>query len=215
MNEFFEPRLPPPAEAEERYRRAPWLAAPRGALPGVVALERVLARTDRAAVCVTRVGAFPTGFELDLVTLTPVDRADLDPLLFGPHHHRRMGRSEDVPPDMLRFGLQFADGGKATNVGGFLPPEPGTAPTGPVIVPGGGSGGDGRWQQSFWVWPLPPQGPLLLVCEWPAAGIALTRSEIDAGVILDAAARAQVLFSDEHLPDPPVATRPPPMPHTR
>jgi hypothetical protein len=33
--------------------------------------------------------------------------------------------------------------------------------------------------------------------------IPLTRSELDAQTILDAAARAQVIFSDEHLPDPP------------
>jgi hypothetical protein len=39
-------------------------------------------------------------------------------------------------------------------------------------------------------------GPLSLVCEWPAAGIALTRVEIDAQTILDAADRAQVLFPD-------------------
>jgi hypothetical protein len=34
------------------------------------------------------------------------------------------------------------------------------------------------------------------VCEWPAAGIELTRHEIDAQNILDAAGRAQTLFPD-------------------
>jgi hypothetical protein len=43
----------------------------------------------------------------------------------------------------------------------------------------------------------------MLVCEWPAMGIPLTRSELDAQPILDAATRAQVIFSDEHLPEPP------------
>jgi hypothetical protein len=33
--------------------------------------------------------------------------------------------------------------------------------------------------------------------------IPLTRSEVDAQSILDAAARAQVIFSDEQLPEPP------------
>jgi len=34
-------------------------------------------------------------------------------------------------------------------------------------------------------------------------GISLTRIEPDARLILDAAARAQVIFSDEHLPELP------------
>jgi hypothetical protein len=33
--------------------------------------------------------------------------------------------------------------------------------------------------------------------------IPLTRSELDAQLILDAAARAKVIFSEEHLPEPP------------
>jgi len=32
------------------------------------------------------------------------------------------------------------------------------------------------------------------VCEWPAASIPLTRHEIEAQVVLDAAARAQEIF---------------------
>lgn len=45
--------------------------------------------------------------------------------------------------------------------------------------------------------------PSFLVCEWPAMDIPLTRSELDAQTIRDAASRAQVIFSDEHLPEPP------------
>jgi hypothetical protein len=62
--------------------------------------------------------------------------------------------------------------------------------------PGGGGGGGASWHQTNWVWPLPPPGPLAFVCEWPAAGIALTRTEIDAQLVLEAAERAQVIFAD-------------------
>jgi hypothetical protein len=49
-------------------------------------------------------------------------------------------------------------------------------------------------------------GPLLLACEWPALGIPLTRSEIEAEAIIEAASRAQVIFSDEDHPEwPPKA----------
>lgn len=178
-----------------------WLGAPPGTLPGVVALERVLARTGAVAVCVTRIAAYPTGFEVDLVTMTSFDGAHIDPLLFEGHRARR-GASEEVAPEFLRFGVQFADGSKATNMGRRFHPGAGSPP-GPVMIGGGGGGGSGSWRQTQWIWPLPPPGALTLVCEWPAAGIPLTSSELDARLILDAAERAQVIFSDADLPEPP------------
>ena len=215
VERFFE-SLPPAADEPPgaSYRTPPWLAPPRGTLPGVVALERVLARTELAAVCVTRLGAYPTGFEMELVTLSRSMADDLDPLLFGPPRRRHGSEAEGLPDEMLRFGVQFADGSKATNVGGDRPYDPAVAPAGPVIIPGGGGGGGGSWRQSLWVWPLPPPGPLLLVCEWPAARIPLTRSEIDARLIVDASERAQVVFSDDHLRDPPTGAGPSPVSHT-
>jgi len=181
----------------------PWVRSPEGTLPGIVALELVLARTDRVAVCVAQIAAYPSGFELELTTMAGDDARDCDPMLFGPHHHRGPCRpGAAIPSEMLRFGVQFADGAKATNTGArFRGPR--DDPEGPVMHAGGGGGGGASWRQALWVWPLPPAGSLALVCEWPAAGIAVTRHEIDARLILDAAKRAVIIFSDEHLPDPP------------
>ena len=165
-------------------------------LPGVVALELVVARTDQVAVCVSRLAGYPTGFEFELHTIAaPGQRdPDLDPLLFGPYRHRRprAGTEQQLPDDMLRFGVQFADGRRATNTGGFHHSD--DPPPGPVMHAGGGGGGGGDWRQSNWVWPLPPPGPVVFVCEWPAVGIPVTSAEIDAQLVLDAASRAQALF---------------------
>jgi hypothetical protein len=198
LNDFFEP--PPKAVVPEqrRYRIPPWFGAPRGTLPGVVGVERILARTEKVAVCATRLAAYPTGFEFDVVTMT-ADNDDLDPLMFHAHHRLHGSAGDEIPPEMLRLGVQFADGSKATNTGGFHHDR--QPPAGPVMHAGGGGGGGGSWRQTQWVWPLPPPGGLVLVCEWPAMNIPLTRSELDAQTILDAAARAQVVFSDEHLPE--------------
>ena len=186
----------------------PWFGPPRGTLPAVVPLERVLARTDKVAVCLSRLAAYPTGFEFDVVTLSAEEDHQLDPLLFPVQHrfHRGSG-DERIPREMLRIGVQFADGSKATNTGGFQ--HSSNPPSGPTMNPGGGHGGGGSWRQTFWVWPLPPPGPLILACEWPAVDIPLTRSEIASQTILDAATRAQVVFSEEHLPWPPDDNGPP------
>lgn len=199
LSDFFEPPPTPVASEPQRYRTPPWLGAPRGTLPGVVALERILAQTDKVAVCATRLAAYPTGFEFDIVTMSADDQ-ELDPLMF--HHHRmHRGATDEIPPELLRFGVQFPDGSKATNSGGFHYDR--RPPAGPVMNAGGGGGGGGSWHQTQWVWPLPPPGTLTLVCEWPAMGIPVTRVELNGQLILDAATRAQVIFSDEHLPEPP------------
>jgi hypothetical protein len=201
VNGFFEPPREPTAPEPQRYRMPPWFGAPRGTLPGVVAFEQVLAQTDKVAVCVARLAAYPTGFEFDVVTMAAEDQNELDPLMFHHRHRLHRGATDEIPPEMLRFGVQFPDGSKATNTVGFHHDR--QPPAGPVMHAGGGGGGGGSWRQTQWVWPLPPPGTLTLVCEWPAMEIPVTRSELDAQLILDAAKRAQVIFSDEHLPEPP------------
>jgi hypothetical protein len=92
---------------------------------------------------------------------------------------------------MLRFGVAFADGRKASSLGSFT--RSGEEPEGPVLW---GMGG-GRWHQGFWMWPLPPIGPLSFVCESRAAGIPLTRVEVDSQPLRDAAGRSRELFPNE------------------
>jgi hypothetical protein len=198
MSDFFEPPLP--VEPEPAYVQPRWLGPPSGTLPGVLTIERVLARTEAVAVAVTRFSAYPSGFELDVVTMSADERNGLDPLLFGGVEPGRRADDGQIAPEMLRIGVQFADGAKAMNTGGFATRDSDKAPVGPVMFPRSGGGGGGTWHQSLWIWPLPPPGLMALVCEWPAAGIPLTRYELDAQLILDAAARATVVFASRDTP---------------
>jgi hypothetical protein len=204
VSSFFEPP-PPPEEPEAPPEQPVWSGPQHGTLAGVVALELVLAHSEAAAVCITRLGAYPTGFEFDLVTfVAPGREEELDPMMMG--HRRHMARRQGapgLPPELLRVGIEFADGSKATNVGGHHPWAGDGEPTGPVMFQGGGSSGGGQSRQAQWVWPLPPPGPMSFVCEWPAAGIELTRADIDAQLILDAATRAQVIFTGRRPSDVP------------
>jgi hypothetical protein len=199
MGEFFEPPPPEPHDPEPRYRTPAWAGPPEGTLPSTVPFDRVLARTAKVAVLISRLAAYPTGFEFQLIMLSDDADEDLEPCLFEMRRHRRRSsEGPEIPSEILRLGVQFADDSKATNVS----PDRfgGSERSGPILMEMGGGGSTGRWRQDYWVWPLPPPGPMAFVCEWPAFGIPLARQELDAAVILDAASRAEVVFSDEHLP---------------
>jgi hypothetical protein len=58
------------------------------------------------------------------------------------------------------------------------------------FAPGGGHGGGRQSRQEFWVWPLPPPGPVAFVCEWPSYGIPESRVEVEAASIRAAASKA-------------------------
>ncbi len=200
MSDIFEfPDLPPEPPREPRRPEPPWFNAPRGMLPGAVPLELVIARNDRAAVAVTKFGAYPVGFDFDLLIVVADAEDELDPMVMGFHRPGRRGAERQ---QMLRFGIQFADGSKVTN----LPSREdalarhaqreGDRPASPVMHSMGGGGGSGEWRQRYWIWPLPPPGPLTFACEWPGAGIELAVITVDVAPLLEAATRAQTFFED-------------------
>jgi hypothetical protein len=192
VSDFFEPP-PPPPEPEHEYRPPPWIAPPANVLGAAVPLQVVLARTDSVVVAVTGATAYPTGVELGVsVRRGGKGRTAREQPPFGYHHHFQ----GQIPDEVLRFGVQFADGRKATSLGA-LPRPLEEAPSHPMLTWHGGGGGGARWNYGFWLYPLPPAGPFAFVCEWPSERIKLTRHEIDAALFRDAAGRADVLWEDE------------------
>jgi hypothetical protein len=167
-----------------------------------VALNLVLGQSDKGVIWIPSVTAYPDVFEFQVEIRYQLD-ADGFPDLFGVHHSRRRGRSADgeLDPEVLRLGIQLSDGRKATTrYPGFPFPDPSgrdIPPAGPILGGGGGGGGgDAGWNYRYWVWPLPPEGPLAFVCEWPIADIPETRSEIDSALLRDAAADAIIVWPE-------------------
>lgn len=78
------------------------------------------------------------------------------------------------------------------------PPENGI-----VFRRDGGGGSDERYTLASWIRPIPDEGPLTVVCEWPAHGIPATRLDVGGDALRDAARRATVVFSEDHLPEEP------------
>jgi hypothetical protein len=196
MSFFERPARPAGRVARAMVASPPaWLGPPHNVLPGIAPLELILARTDQTVVAIASIQAYPTGFDftLSLRLRTVSVREDQQlPHLFGP-----IVEADPLPDEFLRFGVQFADGRKATNLDRPPYDPQGQAPDPPVLNQHGGGGGGSAWDIEHWVWPLPPAGPLAFVCEWPGRGIAESRVEIDAGLILEAAGRAVTLWPED------------------
>jgi hypothetical protein len=197
---FFKPP-PPPPPPPERWRRPEWML-PDNYLGEPVPTDVELARSVKVRIIVRHLIAYPTGIEFQLVGLVHPD-ARSDEAVGGfvgrPYYSERNEDPSRLPDGLFRFGIEFADGSKATTLqdhhiaydGPNHPPTPWLQPS------SGGGSSPGHLSAGYWVWPLPPPGPLAFVCEWPALGIPLTRREIDSGPIRVAAVQTTPLWDEE------------------
>jgi hypothetical protein len=142
-----------------------------------------------------RFDVYPTGaeFTLQLELRAPEDDRTFMPWEF---HSRPPERDEDLPDDLLRLGVIYADGTSWSNLD--APPaaldEP---PPGPVVMMRGGGGDRGSWAMNAWLWPLPPDGPVTFVAEWPKYSITESRADVDGGRVRAAASHAEQLWTDD------------------
>jgi hypothetical protein len=175
-----------------------WLNPPADVLAGVVPVELIIGRSDEAALLLTGIRAFPTGLAMTLHVRTRarVTRFNVHEEVFdGPYRH---DQDDQWRRDRLKWGFEYADGRRATNVDPW--PDlatPQETPDRPVLM-GRGGGGDARTvDRDYWLWPLPPAGSLKVVCQWAALGIGSTTTALDADQIVAAASRAQSIWAAE------------------
>ena len=103
---FFD-SLPAPAPTPPRRARRPAWARSDAVIPGAVAGEVIVARTEQAAVAAGSIRAYPNGFEFMVhIRLRYEDDTSgewaMDPFI-------RHGRGSREPSDALRLGLMYAD----------------------------------------------------------------------------------------------------------
>ncbi|MGX6449004.1 hypothetical protein ACVU7I_13190 [Patulibacter sp. S7RM1-6] len=189
---FFVVPPPEPFPEDAPRQAAPWEGPPFGDVPGVVPVELVLAQNADVAIVVESIAAYPTGLHLDLVAVSRVDDRGVGILRYP------SGDVDDTEDVALRFGVEYADGRRATSLDPWAPR--GGADGAPVLRSPGGSGSDHRRATDYWLWPLPEAGDLDLVVEWPVHGIPLTRRTVDGDALRAAAGRARRIFSADHLP---------------
>ncbi len=203
---FFEP---PPAEDVPEFRIPeiqPWDGPPSLEAGVIVALERIVARSPHAVVTLPMVRAYRAGCMLEVRVLTR--RRDLSPNDWWDLHTATYGfafrfRGGDTLPDkLLRCGVRFGDGTKATTLyrHSHRSEDP---PAGPLLnwwpassgVRGGG-GEVGHGAFGLWLWPLPTAEAFEFAVEWPFGGIEPTFTELDGAAIVAAAARSERYWPD-------------------
>ena len=184
---FFDSIPQPPPPEPVPHPRPAWMQ-PDNVIPGSVPGELLLIRTEDVAVAIGSIRAYPSGFEFT-VHMRARGKTTSGQSRPGPNDpFGRFGQHGDTSGDVLQLGLLYADGRRGATTGS----------TGDVsLMSGGGGGSELRWDSDFWVYPLPPDGPVTFVAAWPGYGAAETTADLDGAAIHAAAARAVVLWPEE------------------
>lgn len=112
-------------------------------------------------------------------------------------HEDHFYASDEDRRARLRYGAVLADGQHVTD--GY-PFGRDSESTGAVLMRHGGGGGGGassyRYTDELWLHPLPPEGPLELVVQWPSLRLPEQRVALPATDMLQAAEQVTALWPD-------------------
>jgi hypothetical protein len=203
---------PPTPEQLERWRRL--TSPPENEFPAGVGLTALLGRTADAAVGITQIEAFSTGFQFTLAVRLRRAQPELVHgrlfMLISSHVHPGM----EIPlEERLLLGVEYPNGLRASTLQDMRMFGPAAAEGAQelVLVQQGGGGGEQSVDQTYWVSPLPPEGPVTFVLAWPAFGMPESRTVLDGAAIRAAADRSQQLWPPQPTREAP-APPPPPRP---
>ena len=190
--------LPEPPKPPRRPRSQVWQDPGLSIVPATLVVDGLLVRRPEFAVFANDFHVYPYGFEFEVSVLRrprpPGENYDVRSDSPFRSYRRAGGREAGADRD-LRFGVQFADG-RAAATEQFRPVAGDARPEPPTIKMRGGHGGNGRWQQTLWVWGLPEEGDVDLVYSWPAEDVSESRLELDGDRLRAAAGRAVVLWEE-------------------
>ena len=178
------------------------MGPPANQIPAAVPLNVVLHRSDDLAIALLALQVYSTGLTFDLVARARTGdiRVSLTDLLFD-----RPRRSTE---GQFLLGVEFADGRRLSNAAHHGPE------TGAVLEARGGGGGERAVRQTWWLAPLPPEGPLTFVLRCDALGVEETSTVVDGDAIRSAVADVVTLWpwGRPYLMDDPPPPPPPDLP---
>lgn len=165
--------------------------------PGRALLDRVLAQATDAALVLSNVRVVDRviGFEITALIRHTV-RMPLDHDPFG-NAWAYSGSTKSPPPEFVRVGMEWPDGGRAFNGTRYGRQNLPTEPPAYVLGPDGGGGTRRRYNWPYTAWPLPEEGDLTLYVEWPAQSIGETAVTLDGVALREASARSRPLWPED------------------
>ncbi len=155
------------------------MGAPEGWLGGFVPTRIVLVANAQLLVTLGPMEAYATGVSIELQ------------ITHRQPHHRFRG--DDVNGGM-QLGVAYGDGSKWQSLDERWPSPGEKSPPSPMMWSMGGGGSDRQQSSRYWLWPLPPPGPVTFALAWPELGVEETTTEIEGAVFRAAAEEAQKLW---------------------
>ena len=169
---------------QHRLHRHPQ-SGPPGDEVGMLALSSfILARTPQVVVAVRGITAYSDGLRLAVVVIF-ADQALSEDLAYSLQEYSRS-------PGRFRVGVAYSDGRTATSGQRDAPDVEQVAAAQLKML--GSAQQSLMWNGEYWLWPLPPPGPLIVGCRWPDRGIAETLVQIDPSPVLTAAASSRSVW---------------------
>jgi hypothetical protein len=189
-----------PSVREGLPSRPTWGGPPDDEVGVPVAARMMVASQPRLFIAVTDCVAYSNGFTLGIAVRS---KDEIPPQMMGFGPHREHG---DEDPG-IQISIRFSDGRDSRGGGlgpnralmdyyrewseGKDPPEP----VGPIIGQQGGGGGGLRWDFNYFIWPLPPDGPVTITCKWPGRGLQTAGKELNGTAIRAAGLKSRSVWA--------------------
>jgi hypothetical protein len=177
--------------------RPAWAGPPDDEVGVAVGTRTVLASQPRLFIAITDCAAYSNGFTLALALRSKDDI---------PPHAMGFGPTHDPDDDSgIQIGIRFSDGREARSTGVARGPmmrfyrawsegdEP-DVPEEPLIVQRSGGGGGRHFDFNYFIWPLPPDGPVTITCRWPARGLQTAGKQLNGTAIRAAGLKSKSVW---------------------
>lgn len=162
-----------------------------------VAVDAVVADSERIAVVLTALTVYPTGLVLRL-SVHARKGLDLMRLVFDEPRMtetvRKLEGEPPIDPDPFHLSVAYSNGRVARPFTWRAPDET-NQPR--YLTMQGGGGGSEQLNMSYWLHPLPSEGDLDLHCSWGSEGMADSVWHVSGDLLREAAQRAYPLWSGD------------------
>jgi hypothetical protein len=193
---FFPPD-PTDDEIEDiEQTQSPWWRPSDDEHAAIFPIGETIVSNDSVAVILSMARVYSNGVEF--VIDRRVRRGGADLRAWRQMQSKIQGMFGQYDPDRLRYGVALGDGQRVIvdqGSGRF-----GEAPdTHSLVQTGGGGGGSNdtwRFEDGLWLWPLPPEGPLEVVVQWPAFGVPESHAVLDSAPLRELASRARPVWGE-------------------